>query len=61
MLERTDNPGRFTRGLAAAVIAVTALVLAANAGPTPGADPSRTRHTPQVGPVTAPSAQTGVR
>ncbi|MFJ1731248.1 hypothetical protein [Streptomyces sp. NPDC088254] len=62
MPERTDTPGRLTRGLAAALIAVTALVLAANAGPTRGAEPSRTQHTPHVNPDTDSSAaRTGVR
>ncbi|MFJ9739531.1 hypothetical protein [Streptomyces sp. NPDC101166] len=61
MLERTDTPGRLTRGLAAAVIAVTALVLAANAGPTRGSEPSRTQHTTHVGPAADSSAGTGVR
>ncbi|MFK4099416.1 hypothetical protein ACI2L1_04895 [Streptomyces sp. NPDC019531] len=33
MLERTSTTARYTRGLAAAVVAVATLVLAANAGP----------------------------
>ncbi|MEU7659641.1 hypothetical protein [Streptomyces lincolnensis] len=33
MLERTSTTGRYARSLIAAVIAVSALVLAANAGP----------------------------
>lgn len=39
MLERTSTTERYTRGLAAAVVAVTALVLAANAGPARAAEP----------------------
>ncbi|MFE9020369.1 hypothetical protein ACFYNL_17660 [Streptomyces sp. NPDC007808] len=33
MLERTSTTERYTRGVAAAVVAVVTLVLAANAGP----------------------------
>ncbi|MCX5049662.1 MULTISPECIES: hypothetical protein [unclassified Streptomyces] len=33
MLERTGTTGRYTRGFTAALVAVAALVLAANAGP----------------------------
>ena len=33
MLERTSTTARYTRGFAAAVVAVATLVLAANAGP----------------------------
>ncbi|WP_228044449.1 hypothetical protein [Streptomyces ferrugineus] len=33
MQERTSTAGRYTRGVAAAVVAVATLILAANAGP----------------------------
>ncbi|MCT9075054.1 hypothetical protein [Streptomyces fulvoviolaceus] len=39
MLERTSTTARYARGFAAAVAAVTALVLAANAGPARAAEP----------------------
>lgn len=47
MLERTRTTERYARGFAAAVAAVAALVLAANAGPAkatadPGADQQKT-------------------
>lgn len=41
MLERTSTTARYTRGFAAAVVAVAALVTAANAGPARAAEPSR--------------------
>ncbi|MEV2210806.1 hypothetical protein AB0H86_04765 [Streptomyces sp. NPDC050997] len=41
MLERPSTTERYTRGLAAAVIAVAALVLAANAGPARAAEPTQ--------------------
>ncbi|CAM5547729.1 hypothetical protein SALBM311S_08259 [Streptomyces alboniger] len=40
MRERPSTTERYTRGLAAAVIAVAALVLAANAGPARAAEPT---------------------
>nr|WP_030665542.1 hypothetical protein [Streptomyces cellulosae] len=40
MLERPSTTARYTRGLAAAVIAVAALVLAANVGPARAAEPA---------------------
>lgn len=39
MLEPTRSTERYARGFAAAVAAVAALVLAANAGPAKAADP----------------------
>ena len=41
MLERPSTTERYTRGLAAAVIAVAALVLAATAGPARAAEPTQ--------------------
>lgn len=50
MLERVRTTGRHARGVAAAVVAVTALVLAANVGPARAAHPEKPdRHT--TGPV----------
>ncbi|MEY9992847.1 hypothetical protein ABIE67_004879 [Streptomyces sp. V4I8] len=40
MQERTSTTERYTRGFAAAVVAVATLVLAANAGPARAADPA---------------------
>ncbi|GAA2274572.1 hypothetical protein GCM10010415_47420 [Streptomyces atrovirens] len=51
MLEPTRTTERYARGLAAAVVAVAALVLAANAGPVEAADPEPDRRT------TAPVAE----
>ncbi|MFC8370707.1 hypothetical protein [Streptomyces sp. CB02400] len=51
MLEPTRTTERYARGLAAAVAAVAALVLAANAGPAKAADPEPDRRT------TAPVAE----
>lgn len=45
MLERTRTTERYARGFAAAVAAVAALVLAANAGPAKAADPEPHRQT----------------
>ncbi|CAL9502866.1 hypothetical protein [Streptomyces pilosus] len=46
MLERTRSAERYARGFAAAVAAVAALVLAANAGPArASADPAPDRQT----------------
>ncbi|MEV7071900.1 hypothetical protein ACIQJT_17230 [Streptomyces sp. NPDC091972] len=39
MLERTSTTARYTRSLAAAVVAVATLVLAANAGPAKATGP----------------------
>ena len=41
MQERTSTTERYTRGLAAAVIAVATLILAANTGPARAAEPPR--------------------
>ncbi|MFF3345933.1 hypothetical protein [Streptomyces sp. NPDC002779] len=41
MLERTSTTERYARGVAAAVVAVAALTLAANAGPARAAEPVR--------------------
>ncbi|WP_191971374.1 MULTISPECIES: hypothetical protein [Streptomyces] len=38
MLERTSTIGRYTRGFAAAVVAVAALILASNSGPAKAAE-----------------------
>ncbi|WSQ15898.1 hypothetical protein OG604_23945 [Streptomyces sp. NBC_01231] len=46
MRERPSTTERYTRGLAAAVIAVAALVLAANAVPARAAEPTRVRVEP---------------
>ena len=39
MLERTSTTARYTRGLAAAIVAVATLILAANAGPARASQP----------------------
>ncbi|MGW0912957.1 hypothetical protein ACWD1Z_14600 [Streptomyces sp. NPDC002784] len=41
MLERTSTTERYARGIAAAVVAVAALILAANAGPARATEPVR--------------------
>jgi hypothetical protein len=41
VLERTSTTERYARGVAAAVVAVAALTLAANAGPAKAAEPVR--------------------
>ncbi|MEU5223313.1 hypothetical protein AB0G55_11700 [Streptomyces toyocaensis] len=46
MLDRTRSTERYARGFTAAVAAVAALVLAANAGPARAADPGPDRQTP---------------
>ncbi|MEU0073913.1 hypothetical protein ABZ027_30845 [Streptomyces sp. NPDC006332] len=56
MLERPSTTRRYTRGVAAAVIAVAALVLAANAGPARAAEPTQVQGQHAV-PDTAPSAR----
>jgi hypothetical protein len=43
VLERTSTTQRYTRSFAAAVIAVVALVLAANAGPAKAVEPQQAR------------------
>jgi hypothetical protein len=45
VLERTRTTGRYARGIAAALAAVAALVLAANAGPARASDPEPDRQT----------------
>ena len=45
MLERTRTAERYARGFAAAVVAVTTLLLAANAGP---ASPEAPQQNPQA-------------
>ncbi|MDN0200458.1 hypothetical protein [Streptomyces sp. S.PNR 29] len=52
MLERTRTAERYARGFAASVVAVTALVLAANAGPARATD----RPTDQSRQLTAPTS-----
>ncbi|GAA3500427.1 hypothetical protein GCM10019016_075330 [Streptomyces prasinosporus] len=54
MLERTRTTGRYARGFAAAVAAVAALVLAANAGPAKAAHP-------EPGPRNAAPVEAAVR
>ncbi|MDT9698546.1 hypothetical protein [Streptomyces sp. P17] len=57
MLERTSTTERYTRGVAAAVVAVATLILAANAGPARAAETVReqtVQHTDD-----SPSAVTG--
>lgn len=49
MLERTSTTERYVRGFAAAVIAVTALVLAANAGPARAVERQPAQQTEQAG------------
>ena len=53
MQQRTSTTERYTRSFAAAVIAVTTLILAANAGPARAAErePAKTRgqHASEVG------------
>ncbi|MCP3769444.1 hypothetical protein [Streptomyces sp. MAR25Y5] len=44
MLERVRTTKRYARGFAAAVVAVTALVLAANAGPARATHPEKPDH-----------------
>ncbi|MFF1276127.1 hypothetical protein ACFVZC_22440 [Streptomyces marokkonensis] len=51
MLERTRSTERYARGFTAAVAAVAALVLAANAGPAKAAGPGPDR--PATAPVEA--------
>lgn len=48
MLERPSTTTRYTRGAAAAVVAVVTLVLAANAGPTRAADENSPHHRARV-------------
>ncbi|MFF5496036.1 hypothetical protein [Streptomyces aquilus] len=48
MLERTSTTERYARGVIAAVVAVLALVLAANAGPARAADHGPSRQAEQV-------------
>ncbi|WP_328872681.1 hypothetical protein OHT76_22685 [Streptomyces sp. NBC_00287] len=47
MLERTSTTERYTRGFAAAVVAVATLILAANAGPARAAEPAQEQHRAQ--------------
>ncbi len=49
MLERTSTTGRYTRGFAAAVVAVATLILAANAGPARAAAPNPAPHVQDLG------------
>jgi hypothetical protein len=56
VLERTNTTERYTRGVAAAVVAVVTLVLAANAGPARPTEHQPPRHT---SPATAPDAFAG--
>jgi hypothetical protein len=49
VFERTSTTERYVRGFTAAVIAVTALVLAANAGPARAAERQPAQHTEQAG------------
>lgn len=55
MQEPTSTTERYTRGLAAAVVAVATLILAANTGPARAAEPTRTeqptQHVIQVSPA----------
>ncbi|KUM91598.1 hypothetical protein AQI88_36350 [Streptomyces cellostaticus] len=56
MLGRTSAPygrptTRYARGVAAAVVAVAALITAANAGPARAAEPRPTGQTQQAAPV----------
>lgn len=48
MQERTSITERYTRGFAAAVVAVTTLILAANAGPARAADAEQVAQVQQV-------------
>ncbi|MFI8531378.1 hypothetical protein ACIGMX_14130 [Streptomyces aquilus] len=48
MLERTSTTERYARGVIAAVVAVAALVLAANAGPSRAAEIGPNRQAGQV-------------
>ncbi|MFF7050808.1 hypothetical protein ACFY94_20820 [Streptomyces griseorubiginosus] len=48
MLGRTSTTARYTRGFAAAVVAVATLVLAANAGPAKAAGEQSAERTHQV-------------
>ncbi|SNX62616.1 hypothetical protein SAMN06272735_4402 [Streptomyces sp. TLI_55] len=48
MLERTSTTERYARGVIAAVVAVAALVLAANAGPARAAEHGPYRQAGQV-------------
>ncbi|MFD3503288.1 hypothetical protein ACFWWT_40170 [Streptomyces sp. NPDC058676] len=48
MLERTRATERYARSIVAAVVAVAALVLAANAGPARATEPGSARHAAPV-------------
>ncbi|MGI5376842.1 hypothetical protein ACQEV2_21855 [Streptomyces sp. CA-251387] len=54
MLERTSTTERYTRGVAAAVVAVVTLILAANAGPARAADPGAAYQVKDVVPAQHP-------
>ncbi|WP_329338849.1 hypothetical protein OG252_25055 [Streptomyces sp. NBC_01352] len=56
MLDRTSATERYTRGIVAAVVAVLALVLAANAGPARAAEPPA-RHATQLTDSAAPAGR----
>ncbi|WP_432194370.1 hypothetical protein [Streptomyces sp. bgisy027] len=52
MQESTSTTERYTRGVAAALVAVATLILAANAGPARATVPEpEQQRTPQVNPV----------
>ncbi|MFJ9148587.1 hypothetical protein ACIRP7_10995 [Streptomyces sp. NPDC102270] len=53
MLERTSTTARYTRGFAAAVVAVATLVLAANAGPAKATGERPAERADQVQRITA--------
>ncbi|MFE9440439.1 hypothetical protein ACFYO2_15760 [Streptomyces sp. NPDC006602] len=54
MLDRTSATERYARGIVAAVVAIAALVLAANAGPARATEPRPARHATQLTDSAAP-------
>lgn len=48
MLERTSTTERYARGIVAAIVAVAALILAANAGPARATEPRPAQHATQL-------------
>ncbi len=57
MPERTSATGRYARSIVAAVVAVAALVLAANAGPARATEPRPAQHATQLTDSAAPAGR----
>ncbi|NEB00287.1 hypothetical protein [Streptomyces sp. SID13726] len=57
VLERTSTTARYTRGLAAAIVAVATLILAANTGPARATEPHPTEQAEQTQQDTGRTAQ----